>query len=107
RLRHAGGLEHDAREIRVRRTQLQQGAIELVAEHAAHAAAGQLDLARRLAAEQRRIDADRAELVDDDAELAGLAPRRAPREQPVDERGLAAAEKPGDNEGGQAPGAQL
>ena len=95
RLGDAGGLEHDRLERRVALDEIDQRTIELVPEHAAHAAAGQLDLARGIVAEQRAVDADLAELVDDHAELAlGVALGTA-GEQPVDQRGLACAEKAG------------
>src|SRR6185369_6283355 len=76
------------------------------AEHAAHAATGQLDLPRGTA-EQRTIDPDLAELVDHDTELVGLAPSGAAREQPVDERGLAAAEESGHDDKRHAHAASL
>ena len=84
-----------ASSVGLRVDEVDQRAVELVAEHAAHAAAGQLDLARGVAAEQRAIDADLAELVDDHAELARRVALGTPREQAVDQRGLAGAEKAG------------
>ena len=63
-------------------------------ELATNAATGQLDLTGLLGGQKIAIDADVAELVDDDRELAALG--RARPKQPIEQRGLAAAQKPGE-----------
>ncbi|MBK9032158.1 MAG: hypothetical protein IPL61_12710 [Myxococcales bacterium] len=94
RLGHAGGLEQERVDLGVAVEDLEDRAIEIVGQHAADAAARQLDLARGAARQQIGVDADRAQLVDDDRQLAGAAARgRARGDHPVDQRGLAGAEE--------------
>ena len=75
---------------------------QFVREFAADAAAGQFDGARVARAEQRAIDAERAEIVHDDGEA--LAARLRVGEQRAHERRLARAEEAGDDERGNAAG---
>ncbi len=78
--------------------QVVQGFQEIAARGAAQAAIADEDRLLARALDQEMVDADGAELVDDDG---GFRKRRQ-LEEPVEEGGLAAAEKPGEDGDGDA-----
>ncbi len=99
RQREPGGLDDDVIGLRLPREQRRNGGSEILGHGAADAAVGQLDdrLARTglvgAALQQIAVDADIAELVDDQRE----APSAGMAEDMADERGLARAEEAGDD----------
>ena len=102
--REAGGLDHDVLDRRPQRQNRVERRHELVRHRAAQAAIGELDdvLLRTggiaAALEDLAVDADIAELVDDDGEPPALRIG----EHVADQRRLAGAEKAGDDGAGHA-----
>ncbi len=104
RQREAGGLDHDVLDLRHAGENGVERRHELVGHRAAQAAVGELDdvLLRAggvaAAFEDLAVDADVAELVDDDGEPAALRIRQ----HVADQRRLSGAEKAGDDGAGHA-----
>ena len=98
--RHARRLDHDPVRVDALAQPLER-LHELVRELAADAAAAELDERLVTAAEQRAVDAELAELVRHDREAQALRARVG--EQVAHERGLARAQKPGNEQHGDAP----
>ena len=70
RLGDPGRLDHDPLDGRLGVEQIGEALGHVLVERAADAPAGELDLASRAGRKQRRVDADRSELVDQDRELS-------------------------------------
>ncbi len=90
----AAGLHDDAVQVPRGAVQARDRVEQLALARAAHAAVGDLDDVVAGVTEQLTVQADLARLVDDDADALGAGPRR---DETVDQRGLARAEKTGDH----------
>ena len=104
RVREPARLDEDAGEGRARprrppRDEIAEGTGEVSADRAAQAAPRELHHRVVGGLDEQVVDADRAELVDDDRGVA--KPLRV--EQAVEERRLAASEEPGEDEDGGPP----